>query len=145
MYSSLSNVAIVIANPPSGKIISYPAKTIDRADLALQCAPFELALFAKMRWESVSVPKLAGELGVKSGYTRYPLSELSVETATNWLIQVGMLRREVDGQGLTDSFRLTPLGLALIEKWEAQGGTIPVAKILDRVRNWSARWLRLPF
>ena len=105
----------MVATPTPGKIISYPAKTIDRADIALRCAPFHLALFAKMRWESVSVPKLAGNLGVQSGYTRYPLSELSVETATSWLIQVGMLRREVDGQGLTDSFRLTPLGLELIE------------------------------
>ncbi|WP_310489443.1 Npun_F0494 family protein [Chamaesiphon sp. VAR_69_metabat_338] len=145
MYSSLFNVAIVVAYPSSSKVISYPAKTIERADIALRCAPFELNLFAKMRWESVSVPKLAGDLGVKSGYTRYPLSELSVETATNWLIQVGMLRREVDGQGLTDSFRLTPLGLALIEKWEANGGTIPSANLPDRLRNLSARWLRLPF
>jgi hypothetical protein len=135
----------VVATPTPGKIISYPAKTIERADLALRCAPFHLALFAKMRWESVSVPKLAGDLGVKSGYTRYPLSELAVETATNWLIQVGMLRREVDGQGLTDSFRLTPLGLELIEKWEATGGKLPLASTLDRLSNWRARWLRMPF
>jgi hypothetical protein len=135
----------VIANPTPSKIISYSDKTIDRAELALCCAPFHLALFAKMRWESVSVPKLAGDLGVKSGYTRYPLSELRVETATNWLIQVGMLRREVDGQGLTDSFRLTPLGLTLVEKWEAAGGILPPASTLDRVLNWIARWFRLPF
>jgi hypothetical protein len=135
----------VVATPPPAKIISYPAKTIDRADLALRCAPFHLALFAKMRWESVSVPKLAGDLGVNSGYTRYPLSELSVETATGWLIKVGMLRREVDGQGLTDSFRLTPLGLELIEKWEAAGGKLPSVSLFDRVNNWKARWLRLPF
>ena len=145
MWSFLFNVAIVVATPTSGKIISYPAKTIDRAELALRCAPFHLALFAKMRWESVSVPKLAGDLGVNSGYTRYPLSELSVETATNWLIQVGMLRREVDGQGLTDSFRLTPLGLELVEKWATAGGILPPASMLDRVGNWSARWFRLPF
>ena len=135
----------MVATPTPGKIISYPAKTIDRADIALRCAPFHLALFAKMRWESVSVPKLAGDLGVKSGYTRYPLSELSVETATSWLIQVGMLRREVDGQGLTDSFRLTPLGLELIEKWEAAGGKLPSASPIDRLKNLSARWFRLPF
>lgn len=135
----------MVATPTPGKIISYPAKTIDRADIALRCAPFHLALFAKMRWESVSVPKLAGNLGVQSGYTRYPLSELSVETATSWLIQVGMLRREVDGQGLTDSFRLTPLGLELIEKWETAGGTLPPAGTIDRFRNLSARWFRLPF
>jgi hypothetical protein len=135
----------VVATPTPGKIISYPAKTIDRADIALRCAPFHLALFAKMRWESVSVPKLAGDLGVQSGYTRYPLSELSVETATSWLIQVGMLRREVDGQGLTDSFRLTPLGLELIEKWEAAGGKLPPPSSIDRLKNLSARWFRLPF
>jgi hypothetical protein len=135
----------VFATPAPGKIISYPAKTIDRADLALCCAPFNLALFAKMRWESVSVPKLAGDLGVNAGYTRYPLSELSVESATSWLIQVGMLRREVDGQGLTDSFRLTPLGLELIEKWEAAGGFLPPVGLFDRVRNWRSRWIRLPF
>jgi hypothetical protein len=135
---------VVVTSSP-GKIISYPAPTIDRAELALRCAPFHLALFAKLRWESVSVPKLAGDLGVKSGYTRYPLSELGVETATNWLIQVGMLRREVDGQGLTDSFRLTPLGLELIAKWEAEGGILPSASIFDRLGNWRARWVRLPF
>jgi hypothetical protein len=135
----------VVATPPPAKIISYPAKTIDRAELALRCAPFHLALFAKMRWESVSVPKLAGDLGIKAGYTRYPLSELSVESATNWLIQVGMLRREVDGQGLTDSFRLTPLGLELIEKWERVGGVLPPVSMFDRINNWNARWLRLPF
>jgi hypothetical protein len=135
----------VVANPPTAKIISYSDKTIDRAELALRCAPFQLALFAKMRWESVSVPKLAGDFGLKSGYTRYRLSELSVEAATNWLIQVGMLRREVDGQGLTDSFRLTPLGLELVEKWEGAGGELPPVSLFDRVKNWIARWLRLPF
>ncbi len=98
-----------------------------------------------MRWESVSVPKLAGDLGVNSGYTRYPLSELSVETATGWLIKVGMLRREVDGQGLTDSFRLTPLGLELVEKWEAAGGVLPSVTMFDRISNWRAKWIRRPF
>ncbi len=135
----------MIATPTPGKIISYPAKTINRAELALRCAPFHLALFAKMRWESVSVPKLAGDFGIASGYTRYPLSELRVEADTNWLIQVGMLRREVDGQGLTDSFRLTPLGLKLVEKWETTGGILTPASTLDRTLNWATRWLRLPF
>jgi hypothetical protein len=138
-------MAIVVANHPTGKIISYPAKTIDRAELALRCAPFNLALFAKMRWESVSVPKLAGDLGVKSGYTQRRLSELNVETATNWLIRVGMLRREVDGQGLTDSFRLTPLGLELVEKWEAAGGKLTPVRAIDRLINFATRWFRLPF
>jgi hypothetical protein len=135
----------VVAIPANtGKIISYSAKTIDRAELALRCAPFQLSLFAKMRWESVSVPKLAGTLGINSGYTRRSLSELDVESATNWLIQVGMLRREVDGQGLTDSFRLTPLGLQLIEKWETAGGNLPAVSPIDRAKNFTNRWWRSP-
>jgi hypothetical protein len=135
----------VVAIPANtGKIISYSAKTIDRAELALRCAPFQLSLFAKMRWESVSVPKLAGTLGINSGYTRRSLSELDVESATNWLIQVGMLRREVDGQGLTDSFRLTPLGLQLIEKWETTGGNLPAVSAIDRAKNFTNRWWRSP-
>jgi hypothetical protein len=135
----------VVAIPAhTGKIISYSAKTIVRAELALRCAPFDLSLFAKMRWKSVSVPKLAGQLGINSGYTRRALSELEVESATNWLIQVGMLRREVDGQGLTDSFRLTPLGLSLVEKWEAAGSGLAKVGMLDRAKNFSNRWLRMP-
>jgi hypothetical protein len=135
----------VVATPVPAKLISYPAKTVDRAELALRCSPFQLTLFAKLRWEGVSVPKLADDLGIKAGYTRYPLSELGVESATNWLIQVGVLRREVDGQGLTDSFRLTPLGLELIEKWEQVGSGLPPVNLIDRVNNWKARWIRLPF
>jgi hypothetical protein len=138
-YNILSNfflkIAIVVATPTNpSQVISYSAKTLDRAELALRCAPFNLSLF----------PKLAGKVGIDAGYTRRSLSELDVESATNWLIQVGMLRREVDGQGLTDSFRLTPLGLTLIEKWEKSGATLPPASILDRVANFVTHWFRLP-
>jgi hypothetical protein len=129
---------------PTSQIITYSAKTVARAELALRCTPFNLSLFAKMRWESVSVPKLAGTLGIDSGYTRRSLSELEVESATNWLIKVGMLRREVDGQGLTDSFRLTPLGLYLVEKWEKSGGSLPPVGLVDRVINFVTRWFRSP-
>jgi hypothetical protein len=61
-----------------------------------------------------------------------------------WLIQVGILRREVDGQGITDSFRLTPLGRQLVEQWANQGGTLPAPSFLDRLYNALSRWLRLP-
>jgi hypothetical protein len=40
---------------------------------------------------------------------------------------------------------LTPLGLELIEKWEAAGGVLPSVSMIDRSRNWTARWFRLPF
>ena len=138
-------VAIVVStSTKSGKVITYSPQTTTRAELALRCAPFNLSLFAQLRWASVSVPQLAGTQGLNAGYTHRALSELDVESATNWLITVGMLRREVDGQGLTDSFRLTPLGLNLVEKWEVSGGKLPSVNVFDRLTNFSTRWFRLP-
>ncbi|MBD0346042.1 MAG: hypothetical protein ICV63_14705 [Coleofasciculus sp. Co-bin14] len=125
--------------------IPYPARTVKRAELAMRCLPFQLPLFAAMRTKSVPLFAIAGQDGVEHHYTRYPLSELAVESDLMWLIQVGILRREVDGQGITDSFRLTPLGRQLVEKWEQQGGQIPPPTLLDRFYNALSRWLRLPF
>lgn len=78
------------------------------------------------------------------GYTRSPKSELAADSALSWLIQVGLLRREVDGQGLTDSFRLTPLGRQLVEKWQAQEENWLTPTFKDRFLNALSRWLRLP-
>jgi hypothetical protein len=51
-----------------------------------------------------------------------------------WLIQLGMVRREVDGQGITDSFRLTPLGKQILDKW--QGQSHPGVNVGDRLMNF---------
>jgi hypothetical protein len=56
---------------------------------------------------------------------------------------VGVLRREVDGQGITDSFRLTPLGHQLIVKLKDQ--KLPNPSLSDRYNDFMTRWLRLPF
>jgi len=111
----------------------------------MRCLPFQLSLFAAMRSTSVPLSAIAGQEGVDNYYTRRKMSELAVESGLMWLIQVGVLRREVDGQGITDSFRLTPLGRQLLEKWEQQGGTLPPPSFLDRLYNALSRWLRLPF
>ena len=39
-----------------------------------------------------------------------------VENDFLWLIKTGVLRREVDGQGLTSGVRLTPIGRLILEK-----------------------------
>ena len=110
----------------------------------MRCLPFQLPLFATMHSKSVSLCAIAEKEGVEKHYTKRPLSELAVESDLMWLIQVGILRREVDGQGITDSFRLTPLGRQLLEKWESQGGLFPPPSFLDRLYNALSRWLRLP-
>lgn len=121
----------------------YDRRTIKRAERAVVCSPFRMHLFDTMRGRRVELKAIAGSQGVKSGYTKRPIIELSAENELLWLIQVGLLRREVDGQGLTDSFRLTPLGRQLVERW--QGGTHPSkATIKARVYNAINRWVRLP-
>ena len=98
------------------KALSYTNTAVDRARRALICSPFNLVLLQAMRQQSLPLSAIAMENGVQNGYSKSPLSELACDDALNWLIQVGILRREVDGQGITDSFRLTPLGHLLVEQ-----------------------------
>jgi len=108
------------------------------------CAPFTLHLYSTMVLQSVALVAIAGEAGLRDGYTRQSLSELRAESELLWLIQVGVLRREVDGQGLTDSFRVTPLGRQRVQQWQMSGQPIPSPTLRDRFYNASNRWLRLP-
>lgn len=122
---------------------SYPSLTVERAERSLVCSPFQLTLFEMMSSTSVPVQAIAGNSGVEHNYTKRPLSELAAENALVWLIQVGLLRREVDGQGITDSFRLTPLGRQIVEQY--QGSSLRNPSWRDRFYNALNRWFRLPF
>ena len=120
--------------------IDYPIKTLRRAEFALKDSPFCLILFVAMRLGSVPLPLIANQSGLMEGYTEKFLSERQVEVELTWLIQVGLLRREVDGQGITDSFRLTPLGKYLVEEWEKQGPTWKKITLGQRLMNRFQRW-----
>ena len=125
--------------------VDYPLKTIQRAKIALSCSPFQLKLFQDMRNQSVPIQKIATKTGIEQGYIRESFSESRVEDKLVWLINVGLLRREVDGQGLTDSFRLTPLGRKIVEEWESSETEIPAPTLANRLSHWLNRWLKLPF
>ncbi len=124
--------------------LTFSSRALARARSALGCLPFCLQLFVEMRDRSVPLPKIAGGAGLERGYTTRALAELVAEDHLMWLINVGLLRREVDGQGLTDSFRLTPLGREIVAAWEATGA-LPQPSPWQRYRNWADRRLRLPF
>jgi hypothetical protein len=130
-------------NSSSLRPFSYPNTTIQRAERALVCSPFNLSLFAAMRFERVALAEITGSVGVKNGYSKHPLSELAADNSLVWLIQVGILRREVDGQGITDSFRLTPLGRQIVEQYQGSNWRNPTWG--DRLLNAINRWFRLPF
>lgn len=121
--------------------MNYPRHTIQRARRAIACSPFCKALFAQMTFESVALMDVAGTSGTAHHYTQKALPERVVERSLLWLIQVGLLRREVDGQGLTDSFRLTPLGRLLMEQWQQQGDGFRRVSWGDRLQNFFLRLL----
>lgn len=124
--------------------IIYSQQTQERGKRALQCSPFTLTLLIDMRSRGIPLKAIAGASGVEQNYTQTPLLELSAESSLTWLIRVGLLRREVDGQGITDSFRLTPLGRELAKQWENEGETFSSASWCDRAKNALNRWLKLP-
>ncbi len=118
--------------------MQFPSKTLKRARRAIACSPFDLKAFTKMRTESIALAEFGGDRGYFNDYTKAPIPELKADQSLLWLIRVGVLRREVDGQGLTDSFRLTPLGRQVLEDWQ-RTQQAPRASLSDRLKN---RWIR---
>ena len=130
--------------PSLSHLIQYPSRTMVRAARAIRCGPFRGQLLADMGSQSVPISAIAENRGVHNGYTNRPLSELATENELLWLIEVGLLRREVDGQGITDRFCLTPLGRQLISQWKSQACPDPTPALKDHIYNAVNRWLRLP-
>ena len=123
--------------------LNYSSKTLERAERALCCTSFKLSLFVAMKTNSVPLSYIARTTGIEKQYTRKLLSAQKTERDLMWLITVGILRREVDGQGITDSFRLTPLGRQIIAKWESRGGQVPQPSWWDCIANNLTRWFHL--
>ena len=119
---------------------NYNDRTVTRAERAICCTSFQLDLFTAMIHQSVPLPSIAHRSGIENGYSTKLLTESDAEAQLMWLIQVGLLRREVDGQGLTDSFRLTPLGRQIVNKFTKQNKSLPKPSIFDRLQNWFSYW-----
>lgn len=122
--------------------IAYPAPTLKRAVRAWRCSPFTVVLLEQMYDQSVALGAIAGAAGQRNRYTAAPLLELAAENQLAWLIQVGLLRREVDGQGLTDSFRLTPLGRQVSDQWQQGQLSRRLPTVMERLHNFGSRWRR---
>ncbi|MFM7471914.1 MAG: Npun_F0494 family protein [Nodosilinea sp.] len=122
----------------------YSPRALQRAERAFRCSPLRLDVLVAMRSESVLLRQICDQEGIRRGYTRRSLSELRAEGELLWLIAVGLLRREVDGQGLTDGFRLTPLGRQVADNLEQLSSGQFHPPLRDRLYNAWCRWLRLP-
>ena len=110
-------------------------RSLQRARQAMRCLPFQHAFYGLLVQGALS----STELTMRSDWgdlCRSRLNRSRTEDALIWLIQLGVLRREVDGQGLTERVRLTPMGLDLLRSWPE---TIPPAPLHQQLHHWLRR------
>ncbi len=119
-------------------MLRFSPQTQDRARRAWRCSPFRWLLFKDLQERGVPLAQIWGKRGYQAGYTVRPLSEDQADQELMWLIQVGVLRREVDGQGITDSYRLAPLGRQLLEQLDPDASSQP--SFADRLQNQLSQW-----
>ena len=91
-------------------------KIFKRAKEGIRSCPFNLFLFQSLLKESLSAENVYMN---KSKYLSQEFmfiqSSLFIENEFLRLIKIGVLRREVDGQGLTSKVRITPIGRQVLE------------------------------
>jgi hypothetical protein len=108
--------------------LSHDSRSWARADQAMRCLPFRHGFYSRVSEQPISsrefcrLPQAASLCWGRMGPER-------VEAHFIWLIRLGVLRREVDGQGLTERVRLTPMGRELLLQWP---GEIPRAPLAER-------------
>ena len=91
-------------------------KIFRRAKKGISNSPFNLFLFQCLQKGSLSAQNIFEK---KSKYLNHEFmfinSSLFIENEFLKLIKIGVLRREVDGQGLTSKVRITPIGRKVLE------------------------------
>lgn len=100
-----------------------------RAKRAMTCLPFKKAFY-----EYVDTSPISGnELCNRKDWQKLVFVSFGSDRADEhfaWMIKLGILRREVDGQGLTSRVRLTPMGRRIIESWNTE---IPRGGLRERM------------
>ena len=91
-------------------------KIFKRAKKGIRNCPFNLFLFQSLQGGSLSAQDVFVK---KSNYLNQEFmfinSSLFIENEFLKLIKIGVLRREVDGQGLTSKVRITPIGRQILK------------------------------
>ncbi|AFY28353.1 Npun_F0494 family protein [Cyanobium gracile] len=116
------------------------SRSLARAALSLRCLPFRRRFYEAVGEGPLSSTELVRRAEGPPPFTFLPLSGDRTEDHFLWLIRLGVLRREVDGQGLTERVRLTPMGRQVLRRWS---GEIPRAgrreRILEALRRHRPR------
>jgi len=110
-------------------------EAIERGARAARLSTLTLLGLKAMANESIA----ASTFTEHSSFTQKNLSESAVEDELMWLFRVGLVRREVDGQGITERFRLTPLGIRVVQELETC--QLQPLGLADQLSNWFTRLL----
>lgn len=116
-------------------LTSSDPQALRRARQAVRCLPFRLRFYQELDQGALS----SSQLAARDDWSLLSCRRLSANRTEDhliWLIQLGVLRREVDGQGLTERVRLTRLGRDTIALWH---DTIHPASPLTRLKHWLRR------
>ena len=94
----------------------FDKQSIQRAIKAFRCLPLNSNFYEEVQRHGLNAEQvfLKKEL-YQLDETEWFKSANEIENTFQWLIIIGVLRREVDGQGLTSKIRLTPLGREVLE------------------------------
>lgn len=110
-------------------IDSAMRQAFDRGSRSVMSLPFKKEFYKEIEGKSIS----SEELVKRNDWERFVFAPFGINRAEEhfeWMIKLGILRREVDGQGLTDRVKLTPLGKKIVDQWN---GEIPRAGIRERI------------
>ncbi len=116
-------------------------RIINRSIKVLRCLPFNLLFYKAANLSGIDAENVLKEIEKYTKKNMQCLKETtSIETTFRSLIKIGILRREVDGQGLTSKVRLTPLGRQIIQIIKTQPTYTP--NLVQYIRDWFyRRWI----
>ncbi|MFY8148842.1 MAG: Npun_F0494 family protein [Prochlorococcaceae cyanobacterium] len=108
-----------------------------RAEREVFCLPYRRGFYELVRDQPISSTSFCQRDDLRSLHRGLVPRPESVERDWIWLIRLGVLRREVDGQGLTERVRLTPMGRQLLAQWP---GEFPRPTPLQHLQHWISRY-----
>ncbi len=133
----------VTFNKDIARLFKRSYKTMDkdiqkRSCRAIRCLPLNSFFYQVIQKKGLTARKvfIDKDRYISNGFIWFKSSD-QVERSFCWLIIIGILRREVDGQGLTAKVRITPLGKEILGKYPQLPNQKPTYQ--EKMKNWALR------